>query len=123
LHGHRYRWEAEVEGETVTESGVSDEGMVIDFGHINQILTEHVHDVIDHAFVVWKGDEITLKALKEMGPEHQTVIVSFIPTAENLAKWAFEQVSPYIKSAYGNSMKLVAMNVWETPKSCATYRI
>ncbi len=123
LHGHRYRWEAEVEGETVTESGVSDEGMVIDFGHINQILTEHVHDIIDHAFVVWEGDEITLKALKKMGPEHQTVIVSFIPTAENLAKWAFEQVSPYIKSAYGNSMKLVAMHVWETPKSCATYRI
>jgi 6-pyruvoyltetrahydropterin/6-carboxytetrahydropterin synthase len=97
--------------------------MVIDFGNINRILTEHVHDVIDHAFVVWEEDETTLRALKEMGPDHHTVVVSFIPTAENLARWAFEQVSPHIKSAYGNSMRLVAMHVWETPKSRATYRI
>ena len=75
LHGHRYRWEAEVEGDTVTETGVSDEGMVIDFADINRMLTEHVHDVIDHAFVVWEGDETTLRALKEMGPEHHTVMV------------------------------------------------
>ncbi len=122
LHGHRYRWEAEVEGETVTESGVSDEGMVIDFADINHILTKYVHDVIDHAFVVWEGDEKSLRALKEMGPEHHTVVVPFIPTAENLARWAFEQVAPHIKSAYGNSMKLAAMHVCETPKSCATYR-
>jgi len=122
LHGHRYRWEAEVVGETVTQIGVSDEGMVIDFADINRILTEQVHDLIDHAFVVWEGDEVTLLALDAMGPDHQTLVVPFIPTAENLAKWAFEQVSPHIQSVYGNAMKLSAMHVWETPKSCATYK-
>ena len=121
LHGHRYRWEVEVRGETVTQSGVSEEGMVIDFSDISRILKEHVHDVFDHAFVVWEDDEMTLRALKEMGPDHHTVIVPFIPTAENLARWAFEQVAPHISSTYGNKMWVSAMHVWETPKSCASY--
>ena len=38
-----------------------------------------------------------------MGDEHRTVIMPFIPT-ENLAKWAFDQVDPLIKSSYGNSL-------------------
>ena len=48
-------------------------------------------------------------------------IVPFIPTAENLAKWAFEQVQPHIQTAYGNRLRLVAMHVRETPKSWASW--
>ena len=59
------------------------------------ILTREVHDVVDHAFVVYSGDNEALNALKHMGDEHRTVVVDFIPTAENLAKWAFEQVEPH----------------------------
>ena len=52
MHGHRYRWEAELEGEVVRESGASDEGMLMDFSDISKILEEHIHDVFDHAVVV-----------------------------------------------------------------------
>ncbi len=121
MHGHRYRFEAEIEGETVQESGVSEEGMLMDFSDVSSILMEYVHDVIDHAFVVYEGDTDVLKAFESMGPEHRTVIVPFIPTAENLAKWAFEQVEPHITSTYGNALKLVAMHVRETPKSIASW--
>jgi 6-pyruvoyltetrahydropterin/6-carboxytetrahydropterin synthase len=65
---------------------------------------------------------MALSALKHMGEEHRTVIVDFIPTAENLAKWAFEQIQPQISTAYGNRLRLVAMHVRETPKSIATWR-
>ena len=47
LHGHRYRFEAEIEGDVVTVTGVSDEGMLMDFSDISRVLMEHVHDVID----------------------------------------------------------------------------
>ena len=57
FHGHRYRFEAEIEGDVVTDRGVSDEGMLIDFSDVSYILTKYVHDVIDHAFVVYDGDE------------------------------------------------------------------
>lgn len=122
MHGHRYRWEAEIEGDVVTEKGVSEEGMLIDFSDISDILTIHIHDVVDHAFIVYQGDDLALSALKMMGDEHRTVIVDFIPTAENLAKWAFEQIESLISTAYGNRLRLVAMHVRETPKSIAIWR-
>jgi 6-pyruvoyltetrahydropterin/6-carboxytetrahydropterin synthase len=122
MHGHRYRFEAEIEGDVVTQQGVSEEGMLMDFSDISAILTEHIHDVVDHAFVVYSGDELALNAVKHMGDGHRTVVVDFIPTAENLAKWAFEQIQPLISTAYGNRLRLVAMHVRETPKSLATWR-
>ena len=93
----------------------------MDFSDVSSILMEYVHDVIDHAFVVYEGDELAREACERMGPDHRTVVVPFIPTAENLAKWAFEQVEPHITSTYGNALKLVAMHVRETPKSIASW--
>ena len=121
LHGHRYRFEAEIEGDVVAVEGVSDEGMLMDFSDVSKILTEKVHDVVDHAFVVYKEDKQALDALEMMDDDHRTVIVDFIRTAENLAKWAFEQVEPHIQSVYGNKLRLVAMHVRETPKSTASW--
>lgn len=121
MHGHRYRFEAEIEGDVVEESGVSEEGMLMDFSDVSHILTVYVHDVVDHAFVVYEGDLEARRALECMPDGHRTVVVPFIPTAENLAKWAFEQVQPHIVSAYGNKLKLVAMHVRETPKSLASW--
>ncbi|MDG1549633.1 MAG: 6-carboxytetrahydropterin synthase, partial [Candidatus Poseidoniaceae archaeon] len=57
LHGHRYRFEAEIEGDVVSVKGVSDEGMLMDFSDISHILTEKIHDIVDHAFVVYQGDK------------------------------------------------------------------
>jgi len=121
MHGHRYRFEAEIEGDTVQETGVSEEGMLMDFSDVSAILMEYVHDIVDHAFVVYEGDADARKACEAMGEGHRTVVVPFIPTAENLAKWAFEQVQPHISSVYGNRLKLVAMHVRETPKSTASW--
>ena len=123
LHGHRYRWEAELEGDVVSSTGVSDEGMLMDFSDISKILTQFIHDIVDHAFIVYDQDIEAISALDMMHEGHRTVIVPFIPTAENLAKWAFEQVEPHIKSNYGNSLKLLAFHVRETPKSSATWSL
>ena len=121
MHGHRYRWEAELEGYVVTLGGVSEEGMLMDFTDVSAILNEYIHDLVDHAFIVYEGDKEALVALSHMGEEHRTLIVPFIPTAENLAKWAFEQVEPHISSSYGNKLKLHAFHVRETPKSWASW--
>ena len=122
MHGHRYRFEAEIEGDIVDVEGVSEEGMLIDFSDVSVILNEYIHDVIDHAFVVYEKDELLINMFAQLPPEHRIVKVSFIPTAENLAKWAFEQIAPHIKTAYGNRLKLVAMHVRETPKSWACWK-
>ena len=122
MHGHRYRWEAEIEGDIVTEPGVSEEGMLIDFSDVSAILNEYIHDIVDHSFLVYSGDQDGLAALEHLGDQHRTVIMEFVPTAENLAKWAFEAIEPHLKTAYGNRLQLVAFHVRETPKSWATWR-
>ena len=122
MHGHRYRWEAVIEGDIIQTSGVSDEGMLMDFSEISEILEKHIHDVVDHSFIVYEKDHLAIQALEVLGDDHRTLIVPFIPTAENLAKWAFEQVEPHIESQYGQKIKLLAMNVRETPKSWASWK-
>ncbi len=122
LHGHRYRFEAEIEGDVVDVEGVSDEGMLMDFSDVSSILMEFVHDVIDHDFVVYEKDEMLLNLFEMFTTEKLIVKLPFIPTAENFAKWAFDQVEPHIKTAYGNRLRLVAMHVRETPKSWACWR-
>jgi len=121
MHGHRYRWEAELEGDVVTQSGLSEEGMLMDFSDISDILNEYIHDLVDHAFIVYEGDHDSVAALSLMGDEHRTLVVPFIPTAENLAMWAYEQVEPHIVSSYGNNLRLHAFHVRETPKSWASW--
>ncbi len=121
MHGHRYRWEVEIEGEVVSEMGASDEGMLMDFSDVSEILKKHIHDVVDHAFIVYENDTAALNALSLMDDGHRTLIVPFVPTAENLARWAFEQVEPHIRSSYGNSLSLRAFHVRETPKSWASW--
>ena len=110
-----------MEGDVVTKRGVSEEGMLIDFSEVSEVLNTHIHDVVDHAFLVFEDDKVALDALRMMETGHRTVILPFIPTAENLAKWAFEQVDPYISSSYGNSLILRAFHVRETPKSWASW--
>ncbi len=121
LHGHRYRFEAEIEGDVVTVEGVSDEGMLMDFSDVSQILMEEIHDVIDHAFVVYEEDDLLVDLFSNLPVDQRIVKVQFIPTAENLAKWAYDRVAPKIKSVYGNKLRLKSMHVRETPKSWATW--
>ena len=56
LHGHRYRFEAEISGELVGNPEAPDDGMVLDFSDVSRILTEEIHDVVDHAFLVQDTD-------------------------------------------------------------------
>ncbi|MDC0852000.1 6-carboxytetrahydropterin synthase [Euryarchaeota archaeon] len=123
MHGHRYRWEAEIEGDVVEEEGVSDQGMLMDFSDISKILEVYIHDVVDHSFIVYEKDHEALKALSMMSDGHRTFVVPFIPTAENLAKWAYEQIESKIISKYGQKLRLVAFHVRETPKSWATWKV
>ena len=66
MHGHRYRWEAELEGDVVSDVGISEEGMLMDFSDVSDILNKHIHDLVDHAFIVYEGDNEALEALSSI---------------------------------------------------------
>ena len=118
LHGHRYRAEICIEGKLIADRGASDEGMVLDFGDIKKIATKHVHDVLDHGFMLWGKDAILLKFFRSQ-KELKHIIVPFVPTVENISAWIFTQIDYYIKAGYSHRLQLYSVTVWETPTSRA----
>jgi len=118
LHGHRYAIEITLTGEVVTTEGASDQGMVMDFSDVKRIAKERVVNVWDHAFLVYRGDQVVLDFLQTL-PEHKTVVLDVIPTAENLAQVAFDLLVESYRSTYDNQLKLSRVRLYETPNNWA----
>ncbi|RKX41643.1 MAG: 6-carboxytetrahydropterin synthase QueD [Thermotogae bacterium] len=92
LHGHTYKLRVTVKGEP------NDEGIVIDFLHLKKVVEENVVAYLDHSY---------LNDILEQ------------PTAENLARWIWEQLVNPLRS---NSYSLHEVIVWESTSSFVTYR-
>lgn len=92
LHGHNYRVEVFVIGDKLKN------GMLIDF-HILKKITDKVKEKYDH------------KYLNDFVEQ---------PTAENLAKLIFDEISSLL-SKY--NVKLEKVRVWETEKLYAEFSI
>lgn len=118
-HGHRYKVTAYVEGPILSARGEADDGMVVDFGAIKGVLTEQVHDVLDHGFMVWAQDDELLAWFKEpdVDPGWKFTVMRDVPTAENLAVWCYSAVRPFLPAP----LVLRAIEVYETPTSIARY--
>ncbi|PKO91740.1 MAG: 6-carboxytetrahydropterin synthase QueD [Betaproteobacteria bacterium HGW-Betaproteobacteria-1] len=118
LHGHRYAIEITLSGDIIQREDTSDNGMVMDFSDVKAIARRAVVDVWDHAFLVYKNDSVVLDFLKSL-PDHKTVIMNSVPTAENMAAEAFRILKSEYQDAYGNHLKLERVRLYETPNSWA----
>jgi len=118
LHGHRYAIEITLSGDIITNENVSDNGMVMDFSDVKSIARKYVVDVWDHAFLVYKGDTSVLAFLNSL-PDHKTVVMETVPTAENMAAEAFRILRDAYKDTYGTHLKLERVRLYETPNSWA----
>jgi 6-pyruvoyltetrahydropterin/6-carboxytetrahydropterin synthase len=120
LHGHRYTIEITLSGDVITTEGASEQGMVMDFSDVKHIAKQHVVDAWDHAFLVYRGDKVVLDFLNSL-PGHKTVVMEVIPTAENLAKVAFDLLRNAYHDTYGNHLKLERVRLYETPNNWADH--
>ena len=120
LHGHRYKAEICISGKLVEQSNTSEEGMVIDFADIKKISNEFIQDKLDHAFMVWDKDRELLDFFKS-SIGHKPVVVSFTPTAENVAIYIFNNLKDKFLDVYKTGLKLQSVKLWETPTSYAFY--
>ena len=118
LHGHRYAIEITLSGDIIRQEGISENGMVMDFSDVKAIARRSVVDVWDHAFLVYRGDQVILDFLRTL-PEHKTVIMETVPTAENMAAEAFRILQAEYQDTYGNHLKLERVRLYETPNSWA----
>ncbi|VFR16166.1 6-carboxytetrahydropterin synthase @ Queuosine biosynthesis QueD, PTPS-I [plant metagenome] len=118
LHGHRYVLEITLSGEVLDTPGESDNGMVMDFSEIKSIAKAHIVDVWDHAFLVFQGDT-AVRGFLETLPDHKTVVLDCIPTAENLARIVFRTLAPHYHGHYGQALRLTRVRLFETPNCWA----
>jgi 6-pyruvoyltetrahydropterin/6-carboxytetrahydropterin synthase len=95
--------------------------MVMDFSDVKRIAKERVVDAWDHAFLVYRGDAMVLDFLNTI-PGHKTVVLDVVPTAENLAKVAFDLLDSAYRDTFGNNLKLERVRLYETPNNWADHQ-
>jgi 6-pyruvoyltetrahydropterin/6-carboxytetrahydropterin synthase len=118
LHGHRYVVEITLSGEIIDKAGDAANGMVMDFSHVKGLAMQHLVDEWDHAFLVYKGDRVVVDFLDTL-PGHKTVVLDRVPTAENLARIAFDRLDGVYRDTYGNHLRLERIRLYETPNCWA----
>ncbi len=95
LHGHNWKVEVHVKGETLSKAGV-----LLDFGE----LKKHVAGImalLDHKF------------LNELD-----MFENIPPSSENIASYVADEMQTCIKDYSANISKVT---VWESENACATY--
>ena len=96
VHGHNYRCQVTFQGEQLDEIG-----LLVDFVELKR----SVHAVLDRMDHQWLNDFPPFDKLN--------------PSAENMAKFIFDEVSAGMKAA--NDARLARVRLWETDTACATY--
>ncbi|HSD37851.1 MAG TPA: 6-carboxytetrahydropterin synthase [Rhodocyclaceae bacterium] len=118
LHGHRYVIEATVAGNVTLQDGNPRNGMVLDFSEVKNVMRSTIVDIWDHAFLVYRGDEQIRNFLDSL-PDHRTVVLDVVPTAENLVAEAFRLLAPRIAELCEKSLRLENLRLYETPNCWA----
>ena len=95
LHGHNFKVEITVAAEKLNSSG-----LLIDFRFLKKVLSEILED-IDH--------------------KHLNILNSFAginPSAENIAKFIFEEMDLKLKTA---AVNITRVKIWESENAAVTY--
>jgi 6-pyruvoyltetrahydropterin/6-carboxytetrahydropterin synthase len=92
--------------------------MVMDFSEVKRIADAMLVSQWDHAFLAYQGDRAVVEFLASL-PAHKTVLLSVVPTAENLAAEAFRILDAAYSDTYGNQLQLQRVRLYETPNNWA----
>ena len=87
----------------------------MDFKFLKEIMTEHIHDKLDHGFAVWKDDLDDLDFITRRNS--RVLVTDEPPTAECLARWAFNQICHKLPEG----IRLMHIRWYETPNNWAEY--
>lgn len=119
LHGHRYKIEVGVDDKIIAEKGSPEEGMVIDFGDLKQIMMDEIDSKFDHNSIFCQDDPIRPQVEALIEYQNKTpYFVDFIPTAENLARFWYFILKPKLAE---RGIAIKHLKLWETPTSTAIF--
>ena len=112
IHGHRWTVEIEVGAETL-EHDTQNRGMVVDFSNLKKDLRE-IADYFDHSLIMETGSLRQATEDTLIAENLRIVKVDFRPTAENFAKYIYDEMT-------SRGYKVIEASVYETPNNVASY--
>jgi 6-pyruvoyltetrahydropterin/6-carboxytetrahydropterin synthase len=107
-HPHGHNAVAEIE---VRSGALDGRNMVCDFSDIKRVVKEWIDREIDHKMILRRDDPL-VRPLQQLG--EPIFLVDSNPTVEHIARLIFD----YTRS---QGLPVVAVRVWETATSFATY--
>lgn len=120
LHGHTYKMEVTVTRERLVTAG-PEEGMVMDFQVLKDIVKKLIVDVMDHATVIYSysNDEFE-NQLEHLLIQHDKKMVQlpYRPTAENMAKDFIHRLNDCVELQLLH-IQVTKIKLYETPTSYA----
>lgn len=113
MHGHSYKLFVTVKGRPIQDTENPKNGMVVDFGHIKEIVNSGITDVWDHAVMVNANSPH-----KDLGKElenqgHKVIYCTFQPTCENM----LYAIAATIKNRLPEGVQLAYLKLHETENS------
>ncbi len=114
IHGHSYKLDVTVLGDVKENTSDSDEGMVIDFGIVKNIVKELIVDEYDHSLVLNDKMKIDPAQFEFM---NKLILVPYQPTCE-LMLVSFAEM---IKAKLPANISLHSLLLRETPTSYAEW--
>jgi 6-pyruvoyltetrahydropterin/6-carboxytetrahydropterin synthase len=97
-HGHNYRVRVTLAGQELDQAG-----LLLDFKDLKRVM-KPVIDYLDH------------RMMNDLEP-----FTTLNPSAENLAKYFFEQTNERLKQHTNGRVEIKRVTIWETDTSIATY--
>jgi 6-pyruvoyltetrahydropterin/6-carboxytetrahydropterin synthase len=97
-HGHNYKVRVTLAGDELDKAG-----LLLDFKEVKDAM-RHVVDRLDHQMI------------NELEP-----FVTLNPSAENLARYFYEQTNSRMQSATQGRVRVKDVTIWETDTTAATY--
>jgi 6-pyruvoyltetrahydropterin/6-carboxytetrahydropterin synthase len=97
VHGHNYKVRITMEGPTLDSIG-----LLYDFTHLKRVVRDIIGGV-DHKFLNGQAPFDTIN-----------------PSAENLAKYFYEETSRQLQAA-PDGARIASVTIWETDTTSATY--
>ncbi len=111
FHGHNYVADIYVTGEEVDEVG-----RLVDFAMLKEKFNGWIDEFWDHGFLLHDIDENGIAAIKMVEP-CKYFLMPYNPTAENMARYLLEEVSPELLE--GHAVRTSRVVIWETEDSFA----
>lgn len=117
IHGHSYKLFITIKGHPIQNDGNPENGMVMDFGVLKNIVNTLIVDKYDHAIVLRESAD-NKELIKQLSSKFERIITTdYQPTCENMISRFAEMIS----EALPEGVSLYSIKLHETATSYAEW--